>query len=268
MQKSISIIGCGWLGLPLAGHLLSWHFTIKGTTTSPEKVPMLRKWGIRPFLFDLDQPEKWNEKLFNSSHIIIAIPPSKSVNYLENLSKLLTFCTNKKVLFVSSTSVYGTSVFPVTEFTKTLGATESKLVAAEEMIRETCPQATIIRMAGLVGPGRHPGRFLAGKTAVAGAKIPVNFISLEDAVMLCAEVIGQEKWGFTFNAANPQHPSKEEYYQFACETGGYAPPKFTTDHAMDGFKVVVGDAIVAALRIGYQEIPWQFYIKSLSQDSK
>jgi len=256
-------MGCGWLGLPLAGHLLSWHYRINGSTTSEEKLSLLKKWGIRPFLFDLDQPEKWNEKLFQSAVIVINIPPSKSNNFLENLKKLLSFCQDKKILFVSSTSVYSSSAFPITEMGKTLPESESKLVKAENLVRQYCPASTVVRPAGLIGPGRPPGRFLAGKENVSGAKTPVNYVALEDLVMVCAEIIGQDKWGYTFNVANPQHPTKEEFYTESAKEIGLVPPGFDPEQSLDNFKLVDGNAVAANLQLVYHDIPWNKYIKSI-----
>jgi 3-hydroxyisobutyrate dehydrogenase-like beta-hydroxyacid dehydrogenase len=33
-NKSISILGCGWLGVPLAKHLIQKGFSVKGSVTS------------------------------------------------------------------------------------------------------------------------------------------------------------------------------------------------------------------------------------------
>ena len=33
---TVAILGCGWLGLPLAKHLLAQGHRVLGTTTSPE----------------------------------------------------------------------------------------------------------------------------------------------------------------------------------------------------------------------------------------
>ena len=41
-QKSISILGCGWLGLPLARQLIKLGYSVKGSTTSPEKIQILK----------------------------------------------------------------------------------------------------------------------------------------------------------------------------------------------------------------------------------
>ena len=40
-QLKIAIIGCGWLGLPLAKKLIKENFIVKGSTTSKEKISVL-----------------------------------------------------------------------------------------------------------------------------------------------------------------------------------------------------------------------------------
>jgi 3-hydroxyisobutyrate dehydrogenase-like beta-hydroxyacid dehydrogenase len=52
-MTQISILGCGWLGLPLAKALLENGFAVKGSTTSQEKLSVLENSGIQPFLIAL-----------------------------------------------------------------------------------------------------------------------------------------------------------------------------------------------------------------------
>ena len=52
-MKKIAILGCGWLGLPLAKKLIESGYTINGSTTRPEKIKTLRDNGIQPFLIKL-----------------------------------------------------------------------------------------------------------------------------------------------------------------------------------------------------------------------
>lgn len=56
-MKQISILGCGWLGFPLAKSLLEKGFSINGSTTSVEKIAVLEKAGIHPFLVSLSAVE-------------------------------------------------------------------------------------------------------------------------------------------------------------------------------------------------------------------
>jgi len=52
-MTQISILGCGWLGLPLAKALLSNGFSVKGSITSTSKQSNLEMQGVLPFLMAL-----------------------------------------------------------------------------------------------------------------------------------------------------------------------------------------------------------------------
>ena len=54
-MTKISILGCGWLGFPLAKALLEKGFSVNGSTTSTEKLLSLKNAGISPFLIELGE---------------------------------------------------------------------------------------------------------------------------------------------------------------------------------------------------------------------
>ena len=56
-MKQISILGCGWLGMPLAKSLLEKGFSVKGSTTSLEKISAIQSNGIQPFQIELSETE-------------------------------------------------------------------------------------------------------------------------------------------------------------------------------------------------------------------
>ena len=59
----------------------------------------------------------------------------------------------------------------------------------------------ILRLAGLVGPGRHPGRF-AGKTAPDGEH-GVNLVHLEDVIGAITLLLQAPKGGHIYNICAP-----------------------------------------------------------------
>ena len=63
-QLKIAIIGCGWLGLPLAKKLIKENFIVKGSTASKEKISILKTEKIEPFLIDLNKG--LDKRLFGS----------------------------------------------------------------------------------------------------------------------------------------------------------------------------------------------------------
>jgi len=233
--EKISIIGCGWLGLPLAEALLKQGFEVHGSTTSPEKLPILAQKSIIPYLIDLKtlelNPE--NAAFFGSKILILNVPPGRqnSQQYpalINNLQTVLQNSAVEKVIFISSTGVYQPSLQQITE-TSLLDHTNSgHLIEAEKSISspENHWQTTIIRFAGLFGPGRAPGRFLAGKTNLPDSEAPVNLIHLHDCIKIIQEIIGQQQWNEIFNACADQHPSRAVFYTAAARKLNLPEPTF------------------------------------------
>jgi 3-hydroxyisobutyrate dehydrogenase-like beta-hydroxyacid dehydrogenase len=54
-MKQISILGCGWLGFPLAKSLHQKGFRVYGSTTSVEKISVFENAGITPFSLRLSE---------------------------------------------------------------------------------------------------------------------------------------------------------------------------------------------------------------------
>ena len=76
-NKRISILGCGWYGLALAKKLLTLGYEVKGSTTSEEKIGLLEKAGIVPYLVIIDPEEiEYEEFFFDFDVLFIAIPPN------------------------------------------------------------------------------------------------------------------------------------------------------------------------------------------------
>ncbi|HEY9117765.1 MAG TPA: NAD(P)-binding domain-containing protein, partial [Roseivirga sp.] len=111
----VSVIGCGWLGTPLAEELIQNGHQVLGSTTSANKLNGLRERGIQPILFKLDPMpigENFNQ-LFEADLLIINIPPSSRTHpphFYEEQIKYLKYRLEssliKKVVFISSTSYY------------------------------------------------------------------------------------------------------------------------------------------------------------------
>jgi len=77
-MTQISILGCGWLGLPLAKALLENGFLVKGSTTSVGKLSVLKNLGIQAFQIELSETKIQGEVdsfLENSKILIIDVPP-------------------------------------------------------------------------------------------------------------------------------------------------------------------------------------------------
>lgn len=232
----VSIIGLGWLGKPLAEYLLKKGMEVKGSTTSLEKAEKLKTEGIAAFQFKLDPYPKGlaYHALFDTDILFINIPPrSRSMpetfhpEQIKFLKELVMQAGVKKVIYVSSTSVYPDlcQVAKEADFLDDENTGNKALLTAEKLLsKDKVFDLTIIRFGGLLGVDRIPGRYFSGKENVDG-NAPVNYIHQEDAVRLAAWIMEKGIWNETFNGVAPIHPSRKEVFEKNAADMGFAPPK-------------------------------------------
>jgi len=172
VMKNVSILGCGWLGKPMAVSLLSEGFSVKGSTTSEIKIQELEALDIEAYLIDITEFEEFD--LFLASDILLIAITSKDIDAYERFIQQLELSSIQKVIFISSTSVYSVSNSVVSEETKTVN---TPLLEIENLFREnTYFETTIIRFAGLFGPGRHPGSWFKNGKKISQPNGFVNMI--------------------------------------------------------------------------------------------
>ena len=75
----ISILGCGWLGLPLAKHFIAQGYTVKGSTTRAERLGELEAAGVQTVRFNLAAIDEraCRELCAGSEVLVIAVPPGR-----------------------------------------------------------------------------------------------------------------------------------------------------------------------------------------------
>ena len=257
----ISIMGCGWLGLPLAEELIRQGHKLKGSTTRNEKLKTLRNAGIEDFLLQLTpEPEGNIDTFLNSEILVVNVPPSSKKGcenfYSQSMQQLIEAIEAspvQKVIFIGATSVYPLNGKTVTEkdaeYIVSRFSDVVWLEIEELFTKNSRFDTTILRFSGLMGPGRQPGRYFAGKK-MAGADAPVNMIHLTDCVRIICEIIRKEVWGETFNASADEHPSRREFYTKACQTAGLENPVFV--EGSNPFRTVNSDKLKKLLNYKFQ----------------
>ena len=222
-MNKISILGCGWLGKSLAISLKNQGYTVKGSTTSEEKLELLEMNNIEPYLVDISDFEAYDSFL-NSDILIVAIT-SKDINDFERLIAQIEESSIQKVIFISSTSVYDKLNKVVTEEDAVIE--DNPLVKIENLFREnTFFETTIIRFAGLFGDERHPANWFKNGNKIPQPKGFVNMIHKEDCIEIIQEIIAQDCWNTTFNACSNHHPTRREFYTLAKLSHDFEAPKF------------------------------------------
>ena len=272
MNNKISILGCGWLGLPLAEELIENGFSVKGSTTSENKLALLADKNIHPFLIALfeDKIEGNIEGFLAETNVlIIDIPPKLRGSNTENfVSKIKTLIIEiekseiKKILFVSSTSVYS-DVFPIIEVTEESALnpdSESgkQLLEVEQLLQSNKKfETTTLRFGGLIGEDRHPIKFLSGRENIENPEAPINLIHQKDCIGIICAILKQAKqdnWNAndTFNAVAPNHPKREDYYHKKALEMNLKVPTFARDSKSKG-KIISSQKLQKILNYTFQK---------------
>lgn len=265
-MKKISILGCGWLGLPLAESLIGKGFSVKGSTTSLGKIPVLENSGIQAYLIAISENEikgTMDSFLQDSEILIVDIPPKlrseSSENFVKKIQNLIPFIENaavEKVLFISSTSVYADDNSVITDSSKPNAENKNgrQLAEAEQLLQSNPNfKTTVLRFGGLIGGDRHPIHFLAGRKNIENPDAPINLIHQADCIGIIEKIILLDYWNETFNAVAPFHLTRKGYYTQKAIELNLPLPEFDESQASFG-KTVISNRLENVLNFKFRTL--------------
>jgi len=240
IKPPISILGCGWYGFALAKELINSGHKVKGSTTSVDKLAVLKEAGIEPYLVNFeDGKSEYEASFFDTEILIISIPPkSKSPNLIDYPNKISSIALTakkhnvKQIILISSTGVFQDGNFVVNELTIPEPSSESgkmMLMAEESLRQDPSFKTTIIRFSGLIGPDRNLAKHFAGKNDLANGQAPINLIHLADCIGLTQSIIDQKAFGNIYHGVSPDHPTRATFYTKACIASGFPSPNFINE---------------------------------------
>jgi hypothetical protein len=246
---NVGIIGCGWLGLPLAITLKNKGLNIFGTCTQLAKCEQLKEQGIVASLYNGDPSSEIPSWIGDLHALILNFPPSKSFDYPTQIKTMLQYvAVDCHVVFTSSTGVYLNNEHPIDE----MGAVEASHVVylAELMVRENAKHWTILRLAGLIAEDRNPAKYLSNRPCPNPDGV-VNLVHRKDVIRAIEQVIAQKAFGKTYNVCSPEHPTRRDYYLKMTAQLGIPPPIFSATNEKG--KCIDGQLITRELNINYLE---------------
>jgi nucleoside-diphosphate-sugar epimerase len=260
---TVAVLGCGWLGLPLAHALLARGHRVLGTTTTPSQLPVLQAAGIEPHLVQLgaDFSNADEARLISilraADILVLNVPPRSAVaggypQLLRPVHRAVAAARLKAVLFVSTSGVYldEPRIMREQDAISTRDAASDVLRTEGHFVpRYGQWKSTVVRLGGLIGPDRAPGRFLAGRQNLPQGDAPVNLLHLTDAVGVLRAIIEEEIWGHTLNICASLHPPRREFYPVAAEYLGLQPPTFRPEY---GSGKLIDNSLMRSL------VPYEF----------
>lgn len=222
-KLKVSVIGCGWLGKALCNALLEAGSEVITSASTLEKAKKLAT-NYNIHFLDI-RSEKTEKLLLDSDVIIYTIPP---LGYREVEKFFHAIAADQKILFISSTSVYGKSSGLLNEDSAVEPENESgrRLVQSENYLRKHFKNVTILRLGGLIGVDRHPVTSLQGKKNLTNGHELIHLVHRDDCINAIISVIEKNIWNETINLINDLKVPKFEYYTSIAKSLGLIPPEY------------------------------------------
>lgn len=249
---SVGIVGCGWLGTALATTLLKKGFSVQATSSKLENVAKLNAKGINTEQLTLPATSEQlrEQKVFQQKFLVIAITPQLRqgrTDYAAKIESLVEAAKQQgivqRIILLSSTAVYdGLTGLVDEQNTVNLAVEKVKILhQAEQAVMKFAKQANVIRLSGLLGPERHPGKFLLANKTLVNSTARVNLIHQQDAVGLIIALLQEHYFAGIFNGVSDTHVTKQEYYQAAAAALAMDFPDKTLAKPDENSKVVSGE---------------------------
>ena len=237
-MKTFSILGTGWLGLELAKTLKD-TYSVKVSTRHESELKEYKDMGLNPYLLDEENLSAL-DSLLETDYLFINFPPRKSKNYIEFLEKIYSYkkiLDIKKIIFISSTSIYANENYTFNEDSKNMNE-KSLVFKAEQLIENKTD--IVFRCSGLMGGRRIAGKYFANKET-NNAEKKVNYVHRIDIIKATNFVLENDISGI-FNLCSSSHPTRKEIYLYNAKKYEFVAPIFSNENeninrVIDGSKI-------------------------------
>ncbi|MFH1157579.1 MAG: SDR family oxidoreductase [Pseudomonadota bacterium] len=243
-DKKMFCFGFGYTASFLAPKLFACGWKISGTTTDPDKKPLLRESGVDAWLFDRSHniPDPFNT-FSDVTHILLSVPTDTEGDPVFDAHgmDLASLKNLEWAGYLSTTAIYGNQdgnwVDETTLPTPTSPHGRMRR-RAEQQWQSLCLSEGlplhIFRLSGVYGPGRSVIDAVRSGTARRIEKPGHSFnrIHVEDIVQVLIASMNAPAPGSIYNLADDMPSASHEMIQFACNLLGIAsPPLIPFDQA-------------------------------------
>lgn len=239
MKKTVSILGTGWLGHPLALSLKE-NYEVKVSVRIEEKKEAFENEGLKAFVLNETSYEGL-DNLLNTNYLFINFPPSKFQDFKAFLEKIYSHKSIEKIekiIFISSTSIYPDEEKTFSEDEVFINAKSQKIYDIEKLIKDKTH--LIFRCAGLMGANRISGKYFAGKE-LDSEDVKINYVHLDDVIGATKFALLNDLEGI-YNLCSSKHPTRKEIYFKNASRFGFDKPIFKNkkeykQRLIDGSKI-------------------------------
>jgi nucleoside-diphosphate-sugar epimerase len=248
----VLVVGCGYVGLPLAAELARLGHTVFGLHRSADANDALQRASIILLQADITQPATLANLPCDFDWVVNCVASGGGGVedyrrlYLQGMRNLIEWLVpgqangTPRFVYTSSTGVYGQNdgslvdetspTEPASETARVLVETENLLLAAGRA--ENFP-ALVLRAAGIYGPGRGYllKQFLRGEARIEGTGARMlNMIHRDDLIHAIIAALERGRGGEIYNAVDDEPVSQLEFFQWlANKLGQPLPPAVPED---------------------------------------
>ena len=242
--RKIAIVGCGYVGAALGSALVRLGHDVLATTTTAARADELRSLGLTPTVVRLKDVSRLRAALTDRDDVFLMVAPKRGEQtyrevYLDGAGYLVDAVRGtavSRIIYTSSISVYGQSdggwvdedspTEPISDSGRTILASERALRDGAESLGVG---VTILRLAGIHGPGRGPVNVVpryAGQERDDGEAY-VNLIHRDDIVQACVKLLDVAYDG-VLNLCDGEPVLRREYYDRLIAAAGGQPIRWRT----------------------------------------
>jgi len=232
------IVGCGYLGERLASRWLAAGSRVWGLVRTPSRLARLSAAGVEPIVADVAAPLPL-PALPEVDTVVWAVGFDRTAGrsyrevHVDGLRRLLDAITgNPRLIFVSSTGVWGrVDGQRVDEATPPHPDREAGRVLLEaEALLGGHPKGrgTVLRLAGIYGPGRLPriDDLRASRPLEADPDSWLNLIHVDDAAAVVMAVADHAGPGPLYVVSDGRPVRRRDFYARLADLVGSPPPNW------------------------------------------
>lgn len=243
------VVGCGYVGFPLAVALRRCGHTVFGLRRSPAADADFLSADITPLHADITQPKTLAALPRDFDWVVNCVASGGGgvteyrQLYLQGMENLIAWLQpaggKPRLVYTSSTGVYGqndgslvdesSSTQPVIETAKVLVETENFLLATA---RAQDFPAMILRAAGIYGPERGYllKQFLRGDACIEGVGArTLNMVHRDDLIRAIIAALERGRAGSIYNAVDDEPVSQLEFFKWLAAKLGQPLPPFVSE---------------------------------------
>ena len=237
MYRSLLIVGCGYVGQPVARHWLTAGGRVAAVTRGGDSTGKLRELGIEPIESDwLSANSNWG---FDAQCVLVAVPHRaderfNAETHVVGLANLLQRMPNlQRLVVLSTTGVYNQNDGQwVDEQSPThpqrIGP-QIALAAEQWLQAHVDPQRfTSLRLAGIYGPGRVPLLTkLQSQEPLPVSEGFLNLVHLDDIVPTIVTLLSQPAPSSLYVLSDGHPVARRQFYLDAANIFSTPTPQFT-----------------------------------------